>query len=107
MNNFYDRLKEERKRLGYTQPAIAKKVGIGKTTQSNYEAGVRTPNADYFVMLANEGFDVAYILSDHGVRAAAEDGAAYGGRRTAELVRLFDAASPSMQAAVIAMLKAK
>lgn len=63
MSTFSDRLREERKRLGMNQTELAAAAGVQKQAQVNYEAGKRSPNADYLAALAAVGADVLYILT--------------------------------------------
>lgn len=60
------RLREERERLGLTQQALGEAAGVTNITQSNYEAGRRSPAADYLAAAAAAGVDVLYVVT--GVR---------------------------------------
>ena len=81
MGSVSDRLREERVRLGLNQTDFAAIAEQGKKSQVRYEAGERSPDANYLSAIANEGADITYILT--GVRAAAtlQDVAVYGDRR--------------------------
>lgn len=57
------RLKQERKRLGYSQVKFAKAAGSSKNSQYNYEKGERSPTADYLEAIAALGADVLYIVT--------------------------------------------
>lgn len=57
------RLREERERLGLTQPDFAQKVGVGKGAQINYEQNRRVPDAAYLALAAQMGADALYILT--------------------------------------------
>lgn len=46
------KIKEERKSLGINQDELAKKIGVGKTTISNYEVGIRSPKKPQLLKLA-------------------------------------------------------
>jgi transcriptional regulator with XRE-family HTH domain len=61
-----DRLREERDRLGMNQTDFAALTGVSRRSQSNYEGGERSPDADYLAAIAKAGADVTYILT--GVR---------------------------------------
>lgn len=63
MSTFSERLREERKRLGLNQTALATLAGVQKGAQVNYEAGERAPNADYLAAIAAAGANVLYILT--------------------------------------------
>ncbi|MEO5347104.1 MAG: helix-turn-helix domain-containing protein [Magnetococcus sp. YQC-9] len=66
MLNFSDRLKIERKRLGFTQDELAKVGDISKTSYFNYESGSREPSSSFLIAIATAGVDVNYLLT--GVR---------------------------------------
>lgn len=57
------RLREERKRLGLTQPALGEAGGVKVIAQSNYENGKRIPGGEYFSAVADHGVDVLYVLT--------------------------------------------
>jgi len=57
------RLKEERERLGLTQPAFAELAGAKKRTLIDWEGGVSSPTAVQLSALATHGVDVLYILT--------------------------------------------
>ncbi len=58
-----ERLKSERLRLGYTQPAFALLGGATKQTLINWEAGRQTPNAAFLAAIAAAGVDVLYVVT--------------------------------------------
>ncbi len=60
------RLRQERKRLGLTQVAVATQLGIHRLTQMNYESGATEPPPSYFEALRRFGFDDRYIQT--GIR---------------------------------------
>ena len=66
-----DRLKEERERLGLTQPAFAEIAGAKKRTLIDWEKGVSSPTAVQLSALAAEGVDVLYILTGQRSTTAA------------------------------------
>lgn len=63
MKYFFDRLKDERKRLGLNQDEFAALGGVKKGAQFNYENGSRTPDSDYLAAVAAAGVDVLYLLT--------------------------------------------
>ncbi len=71
MGTFFDRLREERKRLGLNQVDFAEIGGVKKGAQINYERGERSPDADYLSGVAAAGVDVLYVIT--GVRAPITD----------------------------------
>ncbi len=65
--NFFERLREERERLGFSQTAFGEIGGVKKLAQMNYEKGERKPDMEYLAAIANAGADVQYIIT--GVRS--------------------------------------
>lgn len=63
MLNFGERLKEERNALNMNQQTFADRAGVSKTTQFNYEKGLRQPDATYLAALSEMGVDVMYVLT--------------------------------------------
>ncbi len=63
------RLREERRRLGYSQADFAEVAGVSRAAQIKYEKGERHPDARYLAAIAEAGADVLYILT--GERAPA------------------------------------
>lgn len=47
-----DKIREARKKLGYTQKKVAREVGISNTALSNYEKGYREPDLETIKRLA-------------------------------------------------------
>lgn len=58
----YLRLKEERERLGLTQPAFAELAGAAKRTVIDWEKGVSSPTAVQLAAMAAAGADVLYVV---------------------------------------------
>ena len=44
--SFNDRLKEARKKKGFTQTQLGEAIGVGKTTIAGYESGKREPDVN-------------------------------------------------------------
>ncbi|RZG77761.1 helix-turn-helix domain-containing protein [Acinetobacter sp. WCHAc060025] len=63
------RLKEERQRLGLTQPDFAKVADASKRTLIDWEKGVSAPNGFQLSALALIGADIQYIVT--GQRSSA------------------------------------
>lgn len=57
------RLREERERLGYSQPDFAALGGKTKKTQIEWEADKATPNAAFLAEVELAGVDVLYVLA--------------------------------------------
>jgi len=62
MNTIWQRIKEERLRLGMTQVEFGKVGGVLKQTQLHYESGLRRPDTDYLERISAIGADVPYIM---------------------------------------------
>jgi transcriptional regulator with XRE-family HTH domain len=63
MNEFGERIREERKRLGLGQAEFGKIGGCGRTTQFKYESGESKPDIDYLTALHKFGVDAFYIMT--------------------------------------------
>ncbi|MNU87274.1 Helix-turn-helix domain protein [compost metagenome] len=66
----FERLKEERNRLGMSQTAFGEIGGVKVLAQRNYESGKRSPDAEYLARVAAVGVDVLYIVT--GARALSQ-----------------------------------
>lgn len=64
-----DRLRQERERVGMTQPVFADVAGAKKRTLIDWEKGVSSPTAMQLSALSEIGVDVLYVLT--GRRAPA------------------------------------
>lgn len=69
MDNFSDRLREERERLKLSQTAFADIAGASKPSQVRYENGERRPDSLYLAALAQAGVDITYVLTGYRVPA--------------------------------------
>ncbi len=58
-----ERLKEERDRLGMTQPQFAEAAGAAKRTLIEWEKGATAPNAVQLSALGAIGVDVLYVVT--------------------------------------------
>lgn len=72
MNSFWERLKEERERLGFSQEAFGAVGGVKRLAQSNYEKGERAPDLNYLAAITKVGADIQYITT--GVHSSALEG---------------------------------
>lgn len=66
--SFGARIRAERLSLGFSQAAFAKKLGIHRNTQGNYESSEREPDAAYLAAASKAGVDIGYVL--RGERAS-------------------------------------
>lgn len=60
--NIFERLKEERERMGLSQEKFGAIGGVKKLAQINYEKGERNPDSAYLAAIGAAGADVRYIL---------------------------------------------
>jgi transcriptional regulator with XRE-family HTH domain len=58
-----ERLREERKRLGFTQQEMAELIGVRQEMSSKYERGQASPGGDALAAFAGIGGDVQYVLT--------------------------------------------
>lgn len=93
-----ERLREERNRLGLSQPAFGLAGGVTKKTQGLYESGDRVPDAGYLTAIASEGADIQYIVT--GIRSAQALS-----RDEIELLVAYRAAPPAVKAAAMGALQ--
>lgn len=63
MSTIGQRIREERKRLGYNQEDFASLAGVGRRTQVNYESSQRVPDLSYLEAIVAAGADSQYILT--------------------------------------------
>ena len=63
MSTIFERLKEERNRLGFTQEKFAALAGVTRRPYAAWEAGKATPTAAHLAALKNAGADVQYIIT--------------------------------------------
>lgn len=56
------RIRTERERLGMSQEAFAREVGVTRVTQNYYENSVREPSLAYLSACGNIGVDILYLL---------------------------------------------
>lgn len=63
MNNFCEKLREERKRLALSQDGFAELAGVSKNSQFNYEAGTRQPDVAYLKTIQQMGVDLVYLFT--------------------------------------------
>ncbi len=98
-----NRLREERERLGLTQPVFAELAGAKKRTLIDWEKNVSSPTAVQLAQLAAAGADVLYILT--GQRAGGVKPAPALSADEDELLALFRAAPLAVKAAAIGALQ--
>lgn len=68
----YENIKNERQRLGLTQPAFAVAAGVAHRTLSDWEKGVSSPTAVQIAALAEYGADPLFIITGKRSMAVAE-----------------------------------
>jgi transcriptional regulator with XRE-family HTH domain len=81
-----DRLREERERLCLNQTDFAQKGSVTRRSQSHYETGKRSPDAEYLAAISEIGVDVLYVLT--GKRAVKNDESAKEVHETQKIEQL-------------------
>lgn len=61
---FGGRLREERLRLGLSLVEFARRVGVHRNTQTNYESGQREPDEAYYKTISTLGVSLTYIHNE-------------------------------------------
>ncbi|MBI1626941.1 helix-turn-helix domain-containing protein [Comamonas suwonensis] len=95
-----ERLKEERERLGFSQPAFAALAEASKSSQASWEKETAYPNAKALEIWARVGVDVGYLVTgkpSSGVESLTQD--------ERDLLKLFRAAPLAVKAAAIGALQ--
>ena len=92
------RLKEERERLGYTQPEFAEFAGAKKRTLIDWEKSVSSPTAVQLSALSEIGVDVMYVLT--GQRNAPVQAETRISRREAAMLDNYRACDEEDQKAI-------
>ncbi|OON40792.1 transcriptional regulator [Izhakiella australiensis] len=95
-----NRLKNERKRLGFNQAAIADLCGISREIWGKYERGNAVPGGNVLCSFALNGANVQYILTGE------EGGGVMLSRDELEVLNHFRAAPLAIKAAALAALTA-
>jgi transcriptional regulator with XRE-family HTH domain len=67
------RIKSDRQRLGLTQAAVSRGIGVSKQTYCAYEAGGSSPNAEVLLQLGELGFNLGYILRNKTLGNSMDD----------------------------------
>lgn len=98
VTNQGERLRAERKRLGYAQDAFGGLAGVTKQAVINYEKGERSPDGRFFAAIAAAGADVLYILTGQRSKAVTPQALLPEGDRI--LLDNFHAAPAAVQAGV-------
>ncbi|MET3124444.1 transcriptional regulator with XRE-family HTH domain [Oxalobacteraceae bacterium GrIS 2.11] len=62
INGFGNRMRQERKRLGLTQEALADRAGVGQQTVLQYEKGNTSPPLQFIYSLHDIGFNMQFLL---------------------------------------------
>lgn len=97
---FGNRLKEERKKLGYTQAQAAEICGVSGRMWGDYERGVSQPKTELFFQFEKAGIDVNYVM--HGTRGSTvEKSAEKLSNEEQELINLFRQANDLGRAVIL------
>jgi len=95
--NLCERLKEERNRLGFTQPVFAAQAETKKGSIINWEKGSSSPTAVQLEALSKIGVDAQYVVTGQRSEAALPP-------ELTDLVRLYQSASVEVRAAAVRVL---
>lgn len=68
-----ERLKSERTRLGIAPTEFAAICGVSRTSQFNYEAGERVPDAAYLQAAHAAGVNVQFVITGEAPESSTED----------------------------------
>lgn len=98
MLNFSKRLIEEREKTGYSAEEFAVLGGVGKTTQYNYEKGLRKPDLEYLYNISQLDCDIQYIVTGIRLENALS-------RKEQVLLSLYRSAEKPLQRMAIEALK--
>ncbi len=100
MITYFERLKEERERIGLNQTAFAAVGGVSRMAQINYEKGARYPDLAYLEAIAKIGCDIQYIvIGNRSSTALTDDEVA--------LLEKFRSADLQVKASAMAVLDSK
>lgn len=70
---FCCRLRELRRKNGYTQSSLAKALGVSQSTIGNWEAGIRLPNLDTLERITRLfGISVGWFFGEQEAKAELE-----------------------------------
>ena len=70
---FCCRLRELRRKNGYTQSSLAKALGVSQSTIGNWEAGIRLPNLDTLERITHLfGISVGWFFGEQEAKAELE-----------------------------------
>lgn len=68
----FEKIKEERVRLGFTQDLFATAIGATRRSVINWETGKAQPPASMLAKMAMQGLDVRYVITGRRSVAVAE-----------------------------------
>lgn len=70
--NIFEKIKEERVRLGFTQDQFAAAIGATRGSVINWETGKAQPPASILAKMALQGLDARYVITGRRSVAVAE-----------------------------------
>ena len=103
ISHFGNRLKEERKKFGWTQAQAAEKCGISREMWGMYERGEYLPRSETLLSIKKAGINIDYVM--HGVRHTERPSEAFSDGHApeeAELLALFRQSSGFGRALILA-----
>ena len=84
------RLKAERLRLGFSQPALAAVAGVAKNTAVNWENDVSSPTANTLAAFAEAGANVLFIVTGHHVQSQTSTALPLAGLTVRQALAMLD-----------------
>ena len=97
-----ERLKVLRQQDELSQAALAQALGVSRSTISMYESGQREPDFEMLEAMADYfNVPIASLFTDNKSPVPNEDEA-----ERDEFIRLYQAASPELKEAILALLRA-
>lgn len=99
VSDFANRLKEQRKKLGYTQAQIAEICGVSGRMWGDYERGKYFPRNENLIAIEKAGIDVQYVM--HGEQRSDFRQPEKPSKEEQELLDLFRQASDLGRAVIL------
>lgn len=103
---FGNRLKEQRKKLGFTQAQAAEKAGIERETWGKYERGVFMPSGDVLISFLSMGINVSDLFAIEETFKLPENSTSELNKEETELLTQFRQLNQDGKTAIFSMLSA-
>lgn len=103
---FGNRLKEQRKKLGFTQAQAAEKAGIERETWGKYERGVFMPSGDVLISFLSMGINVSDLFAIEETFKLPENSTSELNKEETKLLTQFRQLNQDGKTAIFSMLSA-